>query len=97
MMSSSCTSRQNVTDHKGEIEYAVYNSKIVDYPEDNDPCYIPMDLLGIHLEGDTVYVDGAGVLVPQLMYDVETHKPVDSDVHKVVLLERMQDNKWLAK
>lgn len=97
-MTSSCTSRQNVTnDHKDSVEYAVYVSKIVDYPNDLDPCYIPMDLLGIHLEGDTLFVNGDGVLVPQLMYESETHKPVDNDVHKVILLNRIEHNKWLAK
>lgn len=96
-MTSSCTSRQNVAiDHKDSVEYAVYASKPLNYPEDCDPLYIPIEMLGAYQPGDIALVDSNGMLVEFAPRDEFNH--LDSaGLHQVKVQERLNYNKWFAK
>ncbi len=75
------------------VEYAVYASRPVDYPEDCEPVYIPMDMLGIHQPGDFVYVDTTSNILAELpLRDAETHQ-VAGCYKKVLLEQRIEHNK----
>jgi hypothetical protein len=97
---TSCSSTTKPVDHKDSVGYAVYESKCLVHPEDNDPLYIPLDQLGINHPGDTVWVEEDGVITtPHEMVKYngeEGHISVDP-IHQVVIKSRMNYNKYYAK
>lgn len=72
------------------VEFALYASQPIDSPEDCDPVYIPMNLLGVFHEGDTVYINDNNVLQTTFIRDAETGQKMN--VHKVRLQGRVEHN-----
>lgn len=91
---TSCSSNYKPIDRKDSIGYAVYDSKCLIHPEDNDPLYVPLDINGYYQLGDTVNVTEDGVLETDPIRDAETGQ---SDTHKVVITSEMLYTKYYAK
>lgn len=94
-----CNSKTNVVNKSNDsIEYAVYTGTPLDYVEDCEPVYIPLDMDGINVPGDTCITDSNGFLIPILMRDAETKQPVmAAGYHKVKIDERLDYNKSFKK
>ena len=90
-----CNSKTNVANKANDsIAYAVYAGTPLDYVEDCEPVYIPLDMLGINQPGDTCITDSNGFLVPTLIRDAETRQPVMLEgYHKVKVGERLDYNR----
>lgn len=77
------------------IEYAVYSARPIDYPEDCEPVYIPLDMLSIAQSGDVVYIDTTtNILAPMPIRDAETRQPAGL-YERVLLQKRVDHNKNL--
>lgn len=90
---SSCKGNKPV-DHKDSIEYAVYAVKPIDDPEDCEPLYIPIDILGAYEPGDTALSTDNYQLVEFAIRDAETKQPIMDGLHRVIIQERLNYNKW---
>ena len=89
-----CSSKPVKAVKNDSVEYAVYAGTPLDYVEDCEPVYIPMDLLGAYQPGDTCLTDSNGMLVEVLMRDAESKQPVMlKGYHKVKIEERLDYNK----
>lgn len=90
-----CNSKTNVVNKSNDsIEYAVYAGTPLDYVEECEPVYIPLDIDGINVPGDTCITDSNGFLAPMLMRDAETNQPVMVEgYHMVKVGERLDYNK----
>lgn len=82
--------------HGDSVKVAVYLSVPIDYPEDLDPLYIPINMVGTWEEGDTVLADENELINignPKIR-DAETKQ--DPRFHKVIIGQRDTD-KYLPK
>lgn len=81
-------------EHKDSIEYAVYASQPTDYPEDCDPVYIPMDMLGAYQPGDRALVDSNGMIAEVVgIRSADSSQPIPV-LHEVLIQERLDYNRW---
>lgn len=95
---AACSSKPVNVVKNDSVEYAVYAGTPLDYVEDCEPVYIPMDLLGAYQPGDTCLTDSNGILVEVMIRDAQSKQPVMLEgYHMVKIDERLNYNKRFAK
>lgn len=94
IVTTACNTKTKNVKVNDSVSYAVYAGTPLDYVEDCEPVYIPLDMLGINQPGDTCITDSNGFLVPMLIRDAETKRGVMfPGYHKVKINERLNYNK----
>jgi hypothetical protein len=92
---TSCSSEVKQDKTIDSVEFAVYASKPIDYPEDCDPVYIDINDLGLYHSGDTIEVNDYG-RIPAIIHSRKKDLS-EYGTHLVILQERINHNKWISR
>ncbi|HXU28316.1 MAG TPA: hypothetical protein VN698_13880 [Bacteroidia bacterium] len=83
-------------DHKDSTLCAVYEGwpVIHDAEFETEAIFIPLADTSLFKQGQSVWIDTAGLIQRPMMRDAETKQFVDPDLHNVVIHERWLPNKY---